>query len=386
MSNMSNNREYRLKLFADKIYNSKIKIVSDSKVNNIQKNNEQVSASEVNNIKKSNEQVNASGLNNIINKELNNNITCPHCKSKEVIKYGVYSGNQRYKCKNRMCQKTFTEGFENPFRHSKKFRENYEKYKELFEKGLSIRKCAERLNITIVTAFFWRHRFLYNLKHVNYVEKLCNYAELTRIVIIENFKGDRNSKGKEKDRISIVNGMNKSIEIISIIAARNHLGINELKENIEPRIDKKAVAVAFLDGRLQAFSDKHNRNNKITIRRAEVTPIDMMYSLKVKRWLLKFRGVATKYIDHYLSWAAYEYKENINIDYNENYKRNISKNNITNNNIDKNNMDKNNKNNINKNSIDKYDKSYISDSKDSLYSSFINYISWENIKAKQLAI
>lgn len=326
MNNVSNNKEYRLKLFAEKIYNSKIKIVNDFQVNNINENNEYMNTSRVDNIKKSNEQVNDSRVNSIINKESNNNMSCPHCKGKDVIKYGAYSGKQRYKCKNSRCERTFTEEYENPFRHSKKFRENYEKYRELFEKGLSIRKCAERLNITVVTAFFWRHRFLHNLKHVNYIEKLCNYAELTRIVIIENFKGDRNSKGKEKDRISIVNGMNESIEIISIVAARNHLGINELKENIEPRIDKKAVAVAFLDGRLQAFSDKHNRKNKITIRRAEVTPIDKMYSLKVKRWLVKFRGVATKYIDHYLSWKAYEYKNEINCSNDFNYESDIKSN------------------------------------------------------------
>ena len=232
-----------------------------------------------------------------------------------MITYGSYNGIQRYKCKNNKCERTFTKQTESPFRYSKKFKENCHKYKELYEKGLTIRECAEILNISIVTSFFWRHRFLYNLKQVNYVEKLCDYAELTRVVLLENFKGDRYSKNKEKDKISIVNAMNKSIDIISIIAARNHLGLRELKENIEPRIDKKAIAVAFLDGRLQAFSDKHNTINKIRIRRIDITPIDASYSVKIKRWLKKFRGVATKYIDHYLSWRANEYKNNIEYDY-----------------------------------------------------------------------
>ena len=277
MSKTINNKEYRLKLFKEKIYKSTLKIESDKKQNEY--------------------------------------IKCPHCKSEEVIKYGSYNGAQRYKCKNSKCERTFTEQTESPFRYSKKFKENCYKYKELYEKGLTIRQCAEILNISIVTSFFWRHRFLYNLKKVNYIEKLCDYAELTRVVLLENFKGDRYSKNKEKDKISIVNAMNKSIDIISIIAARNHLGLRELKENIEPRIDKKAIAVAFLDGRLQAFSDKHNTINKIRIRRIDITPIDASYSVKIKRWLKKFRGVATKYIDHYLSWRANEYKNNIEYDY-----------------------------------------------------------------------
>ena len=280
MSKTISNKEYRLKLFKERIYKSTLKIE-----------------------------------NNINDKRQNKYIKCPHCKSEEVIKYGSYNGAQRYKCKNSKCERTFTEQTESPFRYSKKFKENCYKYKELYEKGLTIRQCAEILNISIVTSFFWRHRFLYNLKKVNYIEKLCDYAELTRVVLLENFKGDRNSKNKEKDKISIVNAMNKSIDIISIIAARNHLGFRELKENIEPRIDKKAIAVAFLDGRLQAFSDKHNTINKIRIRRIDITPIDASYSVKIKRWLKKFRGVATKYIDHYLSWRANEYKNNIEYDY-----------------------------------------------------------------------
>lgn len=280
MSKTINNKEYRLKLFKEKIDKSTLKIE-----------------------------------NNINDKKQNKYIKCPHCKSEDVIKYGSYNGIQRYKCKNNKCERTFTKQTESPFRYSKKFKENCHKYKELYEKGLTIRECAEVLNISIVTSFFWRHRFLYNLKQVNYVEKLCDYAELTRVVLLENFKGDRYSKNKEKDKISIVNAMNKSIDIISIIAARNHLGFRELKENIEPRIDKKAIAVAFLDGRLQAFSDKHNTINKIRIRRIDITPIDASYSLKIKRWLKKFRGVATKYIDHYLSWRANEYKNNIEYDY-----------------------------------------------------------------------
>ena len=280
MSKTINNKEYRLKLFKEKIDKSTLKIE-----------------------------------NNINDKKQNKYIKCPHCKSEDVIKYGSYNGIQRYKCKNNKCERTFTKQTESPFRYSKKFKENCHKYKELYEKGLTIRECAEILNISIVTSFFWRHRFLYNLKQVNYVEKLCDYAELTRVVLLENFKGDRNSKNKEKDKISIVNAMNKSIDIISIIAARNHLGLRELKENIEPRIDKKAIAVAFLDGRLQAFSDKHNTINKIRIRRIDITPIDASYSVKIKRWLKKFRGVATKYIDHYLSWRANEYKNNIEYDY-----------------------------------------------------------------------
>ena len=60
--------------------------------------------------------------------------------------------------------------------------------------------------------------------------------------------------------------------------------------------------------RLKLFKEKIY---KINIRKMDITPIDAIYSGKIKIWLKKFIGVATKYIDHYLSWRANEYKNNM---------------------------------------------------------------------------
>lgn len=73
MSKTINNKEYRLKLFKEKIYKSTLKV-----------------------------------QNNINNKNSNKYLKCPHCKGEEVIKYGSYNGIQRYKCKNSKCKRTFT--------------------------------------------------------------------------------------------------------------------------------------------------------------------------------------------------------------------------------------------------------------------------------------
>ena len=97
---------------------------------------------------------------------------CPYCEAQDIIKYGMYKSNQRYKCKDEQCGRTFTSEFYNEFRYSKKFKENCDKYFELLNNGLTIRECATKLNITTVTAFFWRHRLLYDIKCKNYIEKI----------------------------------------------------------------------------------------------------------------------------------------------------------------------------------------------------------------------
>ena len=114
-------------------------------------------------------------VNNLIdsdNYKINTRTKCPYCESKNIIKYGMYRNIQRYKCKKPMCGKTFTTEIYNQFRYSKKFKENYQEYFNLLNKGLTIRECAMKLNITIVTAFFWRHRFLFDFKNKHYLENI----------------------------------------------------------------------------------------------------------------------------------------------------------------------------------------------------------------------
>lgn len=236
---------------------------------------------------------------------------CPYCESKKFIKYGMYRSNQRYKCKGEGCGKTFTSNIYNQFRYSKKFKDKWKEYFKLLNKGLTIRECAKELNITIVTAFFWRHRFLYDIKSKHYIEKITSYVELTKMVVVENFKGSREIPNSKRDKITIVNALNDSIDIIPIIAAREHLGFYEIRDNIIPRLDRKAYVEGFIDGRLKSFAKKFNEINKVKIKKVKEKTIDIQYSIKAKKWLNKFRGVATKYLDHYLSLRLFEYKNNI---------------------------------------------------------------------------
>lgn len=241
----------------------------------------------------------------------NNKNLCPYCEGDKVIKYGFYKGIQRYKCKNEDCGKTFNNDINNPFRYSKKFKDMWEKYFEVFLKGVSLRECALRMNITLVTAFFWRHRFLHDLCEKSYIEKIGSYVELTKLALNENFKGDRKYHKEKRDKVIIVNAVNDYIDILPIFAARNFIGLFDIRDNIIPRLDRKAYVVGLLDGRLKVFAKGFNEINKIKLKENKVSNIDISYSNKIKTWLTKFNGVASKYLENYLSWRAFEYKNSI---------------------------------------------------------------------------
>lgn len=234
---------------------------------------------------------------------------CPYCKSKEFIKYGMYNGNQRYKCKDNLCGKTFTSEFYNKFRYSKKFKEKYKEYFELLNKGLTLRECAEKLNITFVTSFFWRHRFLVDFKSKYYLEKISSHVELSKMRVIENFKGARNLKDIKRDEITVITALNDSKDIIPIIAARKFFGFYEIRDNIIPRLNKNAYVVGVIDGKLKNFAKAFNKIYKAKFKKEYENRIDITYSVNTKKWLYKFRGIASKYLDSYLYWRLFEYKK-----------------------------------------------------------------------------
>ena len=160
--------------------------------------------------KLSNEQLNYKKYyKNVEENKIKEGKQCPYCKGEKIIKFGFFNGHQRFRCKNELCKKTFTASINNPFRYSKKFRKNYEKYFEFFIQGLPLRICAAKTGITLVTAFFWRHRFLHDLVRKNYKEKISGpYIELTQFVTLENFKGDRKFHEEKRDKIIVINALN----------------------------------------------------------------------------------------------------------------------------------------------------------------------------------
>ena len=234
--------------------------------------------------KLSNEQLNYKKYyKNVEENKIKEGKQCPYCKGEKIIKFGFFNGHQRFRCKNELCKKTFTGNINNPFRYSKKFRENYEKYFEFFIQGLPLRICAAKTGITLVTAFFWRHRFLHDLVRKNYKEKISGpYIELTQFVTLENFKGDRKFHEEKRDKIIVINALNDKIEILPIMGGRKFFGANQLRDNLIPRLDKKAYTVGFINGRLKNFCRALNVVNKVKINKEDQDKLLKEYSHGMK--------------------------------------------------------------------------------------------------------
>lgn len=83
--------------------------------------------------------------------------TCPHCGHGEVVRNGVISNLQRYRCKScRCCFNVLTGTPLARLRYKEKWLNNAE---EIISSS-SVRKTAAKIGVHPTTAFRWRHKFL----------------------------------------------------------------------------------------------------------------------------------------------------------------------------------------------------------------------------------
>ena len=88
-------------------------------------------------------------------------VCCPHCNSKLFVKNGKRGGVQKYKCK--ACCKVFSTTTGTSLHRLQK-PEKFELYKSLmFEAYYPIKQIAQKVGISVQTAFDWRHKILSGL-------------------------------------------------------------------------------------------------------------------------------------------------------------------------------------------------------------------------------
>lgn len=102
-------------------------------------------------------------IDEIRKKHYSNGFFCPHCESKKVVRFGCYHSRQRYLC--RSCKRTFTDLSKTAL-HYIHNKEKFFNTIKLMLKGYSLTKTAQKVKVSIHTAFNWRHKILDSLHNL----------------------------------------------------------------------------------------------------------------------------------------------------------------------------------------------------------------------------
>lgn len=252
-------------------------------------------------------------------------IACPHCKSLNNKKNGKARGHQRYLCKD--CKKSFGDTSVSLLTRTR-YPEKWLPYFECMVQGMPLRKIAEHLKIHVSTAFFWRHKILLGLMREP-MESLKGIVEADELYMLESHKGKNqvNKLGTRKARkrggVSQYRGISRE-QVCILFAADRKSGViaqmagygrvNNLEiEGVIGDYLKDATCFCTDAGKSFLTYAKEKGIEHHVLNASKGERVDGIYHIqhinayhsRFRKWIAKFQGVATKYINSYLEWFRY---------------------------------------------------------------------------------
>ena len=241
---------------------------------------------------------------------------CPHCEATAIKKWGSANGLKRYRCK--VCRVTFNALTGTPLAQLHK-RELWGSHAQALVEGLSLRKIAERLDVHLTTTFRWRHRFLEAPKSQK-PKVLQGTVEADETYFLYSEKGSRELERPARKRGGKATKRGLSDEQVPVLIARDDRkattdqilddrSTKSIAAVLGPLIAKTAVLVSDGAQTYAAFARQAGLphvglNLSAGERTCGIYHIQNVnnYGSRLKTWMRRFNGVATKYLDSYLGW------------------------------------------------------------------------------------
>lgn len=218
-------------------------------------------------------------------------LSCPNCDSRQYSKNGKAKDNQRYICSE--CGKHFRSTTGNTIHHIH-YKHKIRAYIDCMNQGLSLRKTAKEIGISLQTAFRWRHKFLSSM------QKQSTPSPKTKTIIsayVLPFSNKGNKKPITKKHTNVTSLLQTDI------AGNCSINIIGKYGNIHTQLlNTISQESAFLNSKALPRTLKSRSIQRTTLNDAKLS---MKIQKHITDWLSKFRGVATKYLVNYWAWFSF---------------------------------------------------------------------------------
>jgi len=245
-------------------------------------------------------------------------VACPHCRSALYFRWGKRNDLQRYKCKE--CKKTFNSLTGTPLARLRR-KGHWLDYAGCIKDGLSVRKAAAVCGIHRNTSFRWRHRFLENIKTIK-AQLLTGIVEADEIYFRKSEKGNKQLVRTPRKRGGKDTKQGLSKENICVFISRDRnkntfdsifedFNSSSLKEVFHKHLSTDALFCSDSKFVYKKFTRENSvRHGCLNISQGELIKKDIVhiqnvnsYHSQLRDWIIhRFHGVATKYLDNYVSW------------------------------------------------------------------------------------
>ncbi|MEH6389714.1 MAG: IS1595 family transposase [Pseudomonas profundi] len=260
--------------------------------------------------------------------------TCPHCSvpATQLAPWGWSRGLRRYRC--RACRRTCNALTGTGLAHLRKA-ECWQDYAQALIDGLTVRQAARRCGISKNTAFLWRHRFLAQAADHNDTRE-TGIVEVDETFFLESFKGQRDIPRPPRKRGGVGKTPGTGPDQIPVLVVRDREGHTadfhlekldcaHVSAVLESLVDRPAVLCSDGASVYAIFARRYGVTHKVIhakprqrVREAafHIQNVNAYHS-RLKKWMVRFHGVATKYLVNYLGWRRMleRYRQSIQPNY-----------------------------------------------------------------------
>lgn len=253
---------------------------------------------------------------------------CPHCGGTRLLAWGQANGLRRHRCAD--CRRTFNALTGTPLarlRHKSHWLSQAAALKD----GLTVRRAAAACEVAVSTAFRWRHRFLAAGK-TTAPGSLGGIVEADETFFHRSFKGSRCWKSPRPDAPAPPRKPRKRAtrsgkrgtpldEMVPVLIARDRgrntgdailadMRAPTIGASLLPMLAAETLLCSDAAGSYGAIARAGGiRHEPVNLKAGErvrdgVFHIQNVnaYDSRLKQWMHRFNGVATRYLGSYLGW------------------------------------------------------------------------------------
>ncbi len=234
-------------------------------------------------------------------------------------------GNQRYLCRN--CRKSFNQQIQTPIAYSKKEIKVWIDYIDCMIKGYCLRFCGWDWNINLSTAFFWRHKILDALSSFMGTGEVDGLVEANECYLRYSYKGNYSkskrfkmprapckrggesvgNRGLSSEQVCIGTALDRTGNILIGMIGTGRVKYDNLKRFFEGRIAPHSILYtdnAHGYGKLAKQLDLEHKAIPSGKHMKGIYHIQHInaFTVILKLFYKKFRGVSTKHLNSYLKW------------------------------------------------------------------------------------
>lgn len=192
-------------------------------------------------------------------------------------------------------------------------------------KGYSLRKSAEIVGVTWDTLFYWRHKLLNALKQMDF-KHFDGIVEIDETYFLYSQKGQRGSGiterkpckrgGKSKHRgisheqVCVLVARDRTKATVSKVACMGRIVKTKVDTLIGSKLSNENALVTDAWRAYKTYAKEKGLEHYRIKSGGGKHVIKGLYHInglhsRLKQWIDRFKGVATKYLDNYFAWFLF---------------------------------------------------------------------------------